>query len=589
MRAVIVDGLRPEKPRRKQLLAVTVAIVTIGLWQSPLSPPISIAAQPPVSDQFNTSGRSPTPNTDFERKQWGYRASASDDYRTQTKNCLQILDEARSHELRSYELQKQLNGLRGTPQFATIHRESGRESQIAFELIGKFHKCASWQRVERSDEINTGGNPDSQGDRFDSRGMPIPAPGQPFGDEIRSGGYIPPSPPHQGGKKICDLRRLAMLVKERYARPGKPLASYEVLGFGHGAGKPGAKTFLLVAQGVDNKDFWNYWLAQIARAYSKNAASPEARAVSNTTRLIIGDGYTKAILAAIQSLPPGSNLILAGHSLGAIEQQHLVAAIKQHGFGVPYVVTFGAPIVAAQEPGTLYRYIKADADLIAGADRIVGGSADLIRIAGGDINPWNLEKGSHHIYWNSPDLEQRDIFGDRKSYKSPCLEIDLLTVREYAAPGLAEASRGPRPLNEFVGCLNCFWAAIAFDMRLANPGQPFRAPPSGPAYDPDIERTLRELYGNDHIVPSSKEEIQDTLCNGGVGSRGLVFVKIPGKRGHVFNARCVASSRKDAKARRRVVFYDAQRPASENDPHIATPTEIVQFGGNPEVRFFRTR
>lgn len=572
------------------LRSIIMAVATIGLGPFNFPPSLAIAAQPPVSDQFNTSGRSPTPNTDMERQRWQQQASASDDFRTQTQNCLQILDEARSHELRSYELRLQLNGLRGTPQFGVIHRQAGRESQIAADFIAKFHNCASWQRVRKSDDFNTKGNPDSLGDQFGTRGTTPPGPGpqrQPFGDEIRSRGYTPP-PPLQGGEKICDLRRLAMLVKERYARPGKPLASYEVLGFGHGTGKPGAKTFLLVAQGVDNKDFWNYWLAQIARAYSKNAASPEARAVSNTTRLIVGDGYAKAILAAIQSLPPGSNLILAGHSLGAIEQQHLVAAIKQRGFGVPYVVTFGAPIVAAREPGTLYRYIKADGDLIAGADRIVGGSGDLIRIAGGDINPWNLEKGSHHVYWNSPDLEQRDIFGDRKSYKSPCLEIDLLTVREYAAPGLAEAARGPRPLNEFVSCPNCFWAAIAFDMRLANPGQPFRAPPSGPASDADVERTLRELYGNDHIVPSSKEKIQDTLCNGGVGSRGLVFVRIPGQRGHVFNARCVASSRADARDGRRVVFYDAQRPASMNDPRNATPTEIVQFGGNPQVWFFRT-
>jgi len=255
------------------------------------------------------------------------------------------------------------------------------------------------------------------------------------GAQPRQGG----PPPQAGGRTICDLRHLALLIDERYARAGLPIATYEVLRFDRLVTPPERRTFVVIAQGVTDQASVDYWLAQIARSYPEDGASPRGRLPSDAAPTITANSYAKAILTAAgapDAVPAGSNLILVGHSLGGMEHQNLVPALKQLGFSVPYVVTFGSPVVARPDPGTRYRYVKADGDLIAAADRVAAGSASVIRIPGGSIDPFDFKNGSHHVYGRSAALEHLDILGDRKTLSSPCLELDLLTRHEYAVPGL---------------------------------------------------------------------------------------------------------------------------------------------------------
>ena len=268
-----------------------VALVAVGL----LTAIQSAGAQPRHTDYFSTTGGGAQAKYDQEKNSWERRANMSDNFRTRSKGCLSILDEALVHMRRADELHEQFRQQKihsDHPDFK-IYRESGRESQIAAGLIDKFHKCLRPFMAIMVDDINSGGG-SGNGDEFNSSGNNPPATGyyDPFSDRIET-----------GGDKICDMQRIALLIKERYQRPGKPLASYEVKGFDPVMGRPGAKTFLLVAQGVDNKDFWNYWLAQVTRAYSQNSAAPETRAITNISKLVAGESYSRAILKAIESLP----------------------------------------------------------------------------------------------------------------------------------------------------------------------------------------------------------------------------------------------------------------------------------------------
>ena len=111
---------------------------------------------------------------------------------------------------------------------------------------------------------------------------------------------------------ICDLQTLAKLVFERYSRPGLPIASIETWA-ANAPPAPGApRTYLLIAQGIEDSDFWNYWLAQVARAYGSQSGSAEVRMISNVSRAIAGDGYSRAIIDAAKKLPAGSHLISGG-------------------------------------------------------------------------------------------------------------------------------------------------------------------------------------------------------------------------------------------------------------------------------------
>lgn len=374
---------------------------------------------------------------------------------------------------------------------------------------------------------------------------------------------------------ICDLQTLARLVFERYSRPGLPIASLETWA-ANAPPAPGApRTYLLIAQGIEDSDFWNYWLAQVARAYGAQSGAPEVRMISNVSRAIAGDGYSRAIIDAATKLPAGSHLILAGHSLGGIEHQHVVEELKKAGYRVQTVITFGSPVVAPKSPGVLYRFIKARNDIVAGADRAVTLS-DIVSFDEGTSDLWDRENGAHHIYPRSKTLAGRALLGGPKPPNPDCLAVDLRTLREYPAAGLARAMEAPGPMNVHIGCSNCFWGAIAQDLRWKFPGQPFQAPGQGIATTAQVQSTLAQLYGPEARDPlhgaggyelhqkglpitSSRAQLEAALRTAGPGSQGLVFFDHvgDGSGGHVINVQCVPAA-----GGCRVVYHDAQ-PASD--------------------------
>jgi len=70
--------------------------------------------------------------------------------------------------------------------------------------------------------------------------------------------------------------------------------------------------------------------------------------------------------AAARACPRGSNLILAGHSLGGMEAEKLAVdqRLRDAGYTPTIVITFGSPIVAAEAQNVRYRRFSAIGDSI---------------------------------------------------------------------------------------------------------------------------------------------------------------------------------------------------------------------------------
>lgn len=295
----------------------------------------SARAKPP-SDVISTSRRGGNIVADA-RMWWSNRTGHSDAFRTQTSNCLDLLDQAEQHRLvamRHYDQARAKGPLPGSER-SRLQRMGNDEYAIVTRLVRQFYECARVQPDRRTARTQ------APSDQFGTGSGGRPPPGS---DRISTGRTDSGPPRAADAERLCDMQRLALLVSERYARPGLPIATYRLRNVGNLAVRRDRPTYLVVAQGVSDMGFWTYWLEQAARSYSSSSPSPEARLLGALTEQAIGDRYEKAILAAIASLPAGANLVLAGHSLGGMELQRLVSTLRQRGHFVPYVATFGSPI-----------------------------------------------------------------------------------------------------------------------------------------------------------------------------------------------------------------------------------------------------
>ena len=96
--------VRPLPPYRGVRLAAVLAMLTfagVGL----MAPAALAVDPPPRSDQFNTGSWYDTPRANEELKKWRQRTGASDDFKTQTQDCLSILDDVAAHERESQRFQ----------------------------------------------------------------------------------------------------------------------------------------------------------------------------------------------------------------------------------------------------------------------------------------------------------------------------------------------------------------------------------------------------------------------------------------------------------------------------------------------------
>jgi hypothetical protein len=219
--------------------------------------------------------------------------------------------------------------------------------------------------------------------------------------------------------KVCDLQKLSGLIMMRYGSE-RPIATVKVAN----AQRP---TYLVLLPGME----WQ----------KRGQATMAGDALIGYSNIASLDAYRLAIMDALEKLPPGSNLILAGHSLGGIEAQNIVQSlVERWGFKVSQVISFGAPIMDAEQPGTSYLNVRAGGDPLAALDKRYKFNPDeLLRSNDGpDKNPF-APNGSHNNYdKDSSGLSRYDLAGKPivSSLKTKCLEIDLTTLRQFAAPDL---------------------------------------------------------------------------------------------------------------------------------------------------------
>jgi len=371
------------------------------------------------------------------------------------------------------------------------------------------------ERRPRSDDVRTG---------QDDRHTPV---------EQKPNRVFVPTEPRE---KVWNLQQLAAWVFKNYDSKVGPIATVPI----KNTAQP---TYLLLLSGVD--------------PYKAGRATGTLVdlliAIRNISPL---DAYFAAIMDAVKSLPQKdnlkANLIIVGHSLGGMEAQYVVPRLRELGFHVQHVITYGSPMVTFQDGTTSYHYITAKEDQVSNIYQLQEHNPSIIRIPGGsDPNPFSPHS-SHQIYNKSLQLTYRTV-PNVPTIHAPCWELDTHNVMEYAAPDLVSrflrlpsgnyksalrtCPRNPGFSDPYCGCQrdskgehkssNCFWAALAEDLSWDSHSDSrveYWAPcePGGTTV-PVIDETLHRFYGkSEKQAVHSLRDVKDALNN--PGSRGIVFV-----------------------------------------------------------------
>jgi hypothetical protein len=189
-------------------------------------------------------------------------------------------------------------------------------------------------------------------------------------------------------------------------------------------------------------------LKDAVQGYLRNAGSPELRLIENLMRLANGDPYQQGVIDAVNQLPPGATLMVAGHSLGGIEAQNIVGALRgiRPDVRVSQVFSFGAPVVGSRAPGPQYLDIKATKgvpDLVAVPALDRGVSTGVININGDtNIDLYDTAHGSHFVYPTSPDLAALGLDGQAVQIGA-CLIVEVDSLQSYALGDPSSNTRWP--------------------------------------------------------------------------------------------------------------------------------------------------
>jgi hypothetical protein len=552
------------------------------------------------SDQISTSGGGGGNIVADARAWWANPTGHSDEFRTRTRHCLDLLDEAEAHRRTAmdYKVRAKAKGPMSSRERTRLNRLGNEEYAIVTRLVRKFYECA---RVS-ADRIDTGGGrrPPPQRPTYGGGAEDAPPPGRrppPRGDRIETGGEDPragrtPHMPVPGGdpaspgmQRICNLQRLAQWVFMRY-NTGHPIARVQVT-------NTSEPTYLLLLSGVE-----------FERPAQANTWGQAFLAWANIQPL---DAYRTAIVRAVAGLPPHATLIIVGHSQGGLEAQTVASLlVRAHGFRVPMVIGFGAPIMPDRLDGTAYLHVRSPDDPVPALDRRYALGHEVLLSARDTPDP--------HLWYprDESGLSQFRVPGV-SILRTPCYEVDVTTIQEFEAPNLFTRFFGPvnpqRPrgrLNPESGLhgdeddYNCFWVSLAQDREWAT-GLPVPARcEARPIDGGDIPAILRQWYGGHPVddlhggrvgagrarhaagekVRSSPSRIAAALGEGDPaadGRRGLVFVRPPPRRGpdgrvtvpagHVFNVRNV---------RGRIDYWDEQR-GFDPAPFFFVPGAAVHF------------
>lgn len=171
----LLNGPRCRVRRLTSASAVLVIFVCLGAVRPVL----------PQGDQFNTSSRGGNVVADA-RAWWANRTGHTDDFRTQTRHCLSLLDEAEGHRQTAmqYKAQAKAPGPMSGAERSRLNRLGNEEYTIVTGLVRKFYECARLP----SDQIRTG-RPEAPPVPERPRQRPV------RGDRIDTGGDGPPPQP----------------------------------------------------------------------------------------------------------------------------------------------------------------------------------------------------------------------------------------------------------------------------------------------------------------------------------------------------------------------------------------------------------
>ncbi len=242
-------------------------------------------------------------------------------------------------------------------------------------------------------------------------------------------------------KPIRTSRELAEQVFSQYEH-GRPIGITEVQS---PPGRPaGEKTYLVLLAGTE----------------------PGKMAQGNTVLTDLayygrhGGEYQKSILEAMRKqIPPGSHVILAGHSLGGMAAQDVVAgeAFRKAGYRADAVVTFGSPQTGPEQPGTHYArftnagdpvpaYAGPAAPFTAGKQTVVSdiapGPTGYVRAkehAKASLALGQTDVSAHLKYPHLRDLDRYDGLGFSRDQGGSCvLQLSEKARASYPAPRDAE-------------------------------------------------------------------------------------------------------------------------------------------------------
>lgn len=238
------------------------------------------------------------------------------------------------------------------------------------------------------------------------------------------------------------------------------------------------------------------------------------------------DGYSRAVQQSLVKLgvPPGANIIVAGHSLGGMVAQNLPLLTQEWPFR--RVITFGSPIMnQLRLPAATTRRFAVRGDLVVieapywaarlGAKTLfypadISGFSGLpIWVDGGRgfLNPIEL----HDAYPHSVDLLSYDALGDFRG--SGILELDSARMARFPAALNQQPARAP-PCIAPSGFVTVYHASINHSTEILAHGL---TPSGGPTW------VTTDLAAAEDAISRNRYEISQGLAR----DPGIIVSMIP--------------------------------------------------------------
>jgi Lipase (class 3) len=215
----------------------------------------------------------------------------------------------------------------------------------------------------------------------------------------------PPTPqrPRAANLRICTAAQLASVDFERY-NTGLPISIARV------EGAASQRSYVIFLAGTEFK-----------ASQSNSVATDFSEAADVASR------YDIAVMdAIINTIPPGSELMFVGHSLGGMVAQNLARRFARAGFydgklRVTRIITFGSPKTGQDVPGIAYRRFVIFGDPVPSLSWPLNGPAAGVTVIDGGRGSHLPLVGEHLAYPQSQALQAFDALGELGSHE--CLRL----------------------------------------------------------------------------------------------------------------------------------------------------------------------